>query len=189
MVSRARGPRPLLTGGRGPARVPLLGLPRLTVHRAREAVTRQNRPQMLLTWFEVCSLRPVGQQQSASMRITLWGQGGPEPFTVSVRRLRLLCPSECSAFSLPTANGVYRPQSGGTVFAPLPWGANTEAPAHPARTGRNPVRCGLHSTLVRTSQEGLYLPVTPITGRRPEAREPAPLGAPSHPADDRRGST
>ena len=50
------------------------------------------------------------------------------------------------------------------------------------------VRCGLHLTLVRTTQERLYLPVTPRAGRRPEAREAAPLGAPSHPADDRRGS-
>ena len=49
------------------------------------------------------------------------------------------------------------------------------------------VRCGLHSTLVRTTQEPLYLPGTAPTGRRPEARAAAPRGAPSHPADDRGG--
>lgn len=49
------------------------------------------------------------------------------------------------------------------------------------------VRCGLNSTLVRTTQERLYLPGTAPTGRRPEARAAAPRGAPSHPADDRGG--
>lgn len=80
------------------------------------------------------------------MRISLWGQAVPEPFTVTVQRLRLICPTSVCVLE-PSATACHHPnlcesavdgatarlsntQSGGTVFAPLPWGANTEAPAY-----------------------------------------------------------
>ena len=63
---------------------------------------------------------------------------------------------------------------------PAAWSERSEDSSRAAR-------CGLHSTLVRTTQEPLYLPATPTAGRRPEARAAAPRGAPSHPADDRGG--
>lgn len=88
------------------------------------------------------------------MKATLYGQGVPEPLAVSLQWLRLICPTSVRVLE-PSATAGYHPhvrtsavdgatarlrnaQSGGTVFAPLPWGANTEAPAH----GPDPTEAG-----------------------------------------------